>query len=220
LGKDRAPGRYAVIMVRDNGVGMSQEVQERMFDPFYSTKRSGSGLGLAATLGILNSHLGAIQVHSAEGVGTTIEVLLPVSVSKPTPDHVKAIPDTNHVGSGIVLLVDDDAGARSAVRRILTRAGYDVREAENGADALTMIDVLETPPRCLVLDLSMPIMGGDECLRILRAQGNTVPVLMSSGYDADDVAGHLVQTGSVHFLQKPYTAQALLNAVGELVGHG
>jgi two-component system, cell cycle sensor histidine kinase and response regulator CckA len=119
-----------------------------------------------------------------------------------------------------VLLVDDDASARSAARRILTRAGYDVREAENGADAIVAYDALETPPRCIVLDLSMPIMSGDECLRLLRAQGCTVPVLMSSGYDADDVAGHLVQAGSVHFLQKPYTAHALLTAVGALVGPG
>lgn len=220
LGRERTPGRYAVITVRDTGMGMSQEVQERMFDPFYTTKRSGRGLGLAATLGILNSHGGAIQVESTEGLGTTIQVLLPLSAARATPEHVAAVPDTQHVGSGVILLVDDDASARSAARRILSRAGYDVREAENGADAIVIYEALENRPRCIVLDLSMPIMSGDECLRVLRAQGSDVPVLMSSGYDADDVAGHLVQPGSVHFLQKPYTAHALLKAVGELVGPG
>ncbi|WP_158514902.1 hybrid sensor histidine kinase/response regulator [Gemmatimonas phototrophica] len=218
LGRDRTPGRYAVVTVQDTGAGMSAEVQERMFDPFYTTKRSGRGLGLAATLGALNSHLGAILVESTVGIGTTIHVLLPVSVRQGTPESVPAIPDTNYVGSGTVLLVDDDASARSAALRILSRAGYDVREAENGADAIVQYETLAPPPRCIVLDLSMPIMSGDECLHVLRARGSTVPVLMSSGYDADDVAGHLVEPGSVHFLQKPYTAGALLKAVGELIG--
>ena len=217
LGRDRPPGRYAVIAVHDSGAGMSAEVQERMFDPFFTTKASGRGLGLAATLGILNSHGGAIQVESAVGHGTTIRVLLPVSRERATPPGVRAVLETIPTGSGTILLVDDDAGARNAARRILLRAGYQVEEAENGADALTRYDALPAPPRCIVLDLSMPVMGGDECLRTLRARGSTVPVLMSSGYDADDVASHLVARGSVHFLQKPYTAHALLSAIAELV---
>lgn len=218
LGRERSPGRFAVICVKDTGSGMSHDVQERMFDPFFTTKVSGRGLGLAATLGILNSHGGAIKVNSTEGVGTTICVLLPVSLNRPTPPSVTAVPSGVLNGSGVVLLVDDDVNARSAARRILTRAGYDVREAENGADAIARLDAMETTPRCIVLDLSIPIMSGDECLRTLRARGSTIPVLMSSGYDADDVAAHLIAPGSVHFLQKPYTSTALLQAIHELVG--
>ncbi len=218
LGRERSPGRFAVICVKDTGSGMSHDVQERMFDPFFTTKVSGRGLGLAATLGILNSHGGAIKVDSTEGVGTTICVLLPVSRNRPTPPSVTAVPSSVLNGTGVVLLVDDDVNARSAARRILTRAGYDVREAENGADAIARLDAMETTPRCIVLDLSMPIMSGDECLRTLRARGSTIPVLMSSGYDADDVAAHLLAPGSVHFLQKPYTSTALLQAIHELVG--
>jgi CheY-like chemotaxis protein len=218
LGRERSPGRFAVICVTDTGSGMSQEVQERMFDPFFTTKVSGRGLGLAATLGILNSHGGAIKVDSTEGVGTTICVLLPVSLERPTPPSVPTVPGNALEGSGVVLLVDDDVNARSAARRILTRAGYDVHEAENGSDAIARLDAMETTPRCIMLDLSMPIMSGDECLRTLRARGTTIPVLMSSGYDADDVAAHLLAPGSVHFLQKPYTSTALLQAIHELVG--
>lgn len=216
LGRDRMPGRYAVIAVRDSGAGMSPEVQERMFDPFFTTKSSGRGLGLAATLGILNGHGGAIQVESTVGAGTTIRVLLPVSHQQPTPPSVPAIVEETPVGSGLVLLVDDDASARSAAKRILTRAGFTVHEAEHGADALAVYDGLSEPPRIIVLDISMPVMSGDECLRTLRARGCTVPVLMSSGYDADDVASHLVVPGETHFLQKPYTARALLAAIAEL----
>jgi CheY-like chemotaxis protein len=218
LGRERSPGWYAIITVRDTGNGMSADVMERMFDPFFTTKSSGRGLGLAATLGILNGHGGAIQVDSRVGAGTTMRVLLPVSNSRATPPEVPAIDGGARRGTGTVLLVDDDAGARAAARRILARTGYHVVEAENGEHALEQYVALPEPPRCIVLDLSMPVMGGDECLRTLRQRGSTVPVLMTSGYDADDVAAHLVERGTVHFLQKPYTASALVTAVAELLG--
>lgn len=218
LGRERSPGVYAIITVRDTGNGMSMEVQERMFDPFFTTKSSGRGLGLAATLGILNGHGGAIQVESRVGEGTAVSVLLPVGDNGSTPPDIRAVEEAAPRGSGTVLLVDDDVGARTAARRILGRAGYHVVEAENGEDALERYAALPEPPRCLVLDLSMPVMGGDECLRTLRQRGSTVPVLMTSGYDADDVAAHLIERGTVHFLQKPYTANALVAAVAELLG--
>jgi PAS domain S-box-containing protein len=216
LGRERMPGRYTVIAVRDSGAGMSPEVQERMFDPFFTTKSSGRGLGLAATLGILNGHGGAIQVESTVGLGTTICVLLPVSQHHPTPPGIPVIVEDTPAGTGTVLLVDDDSSARSAAKRILVRAGFTVHEAEHGADAITVLEGLAEPPRIIVLDLSMPIMSGDECLRTLRARGCTIPVLMSSGYDADDVASHLVVPGATHFLQKPYTARGLLAAIAVL----
>jgi PAS domain S-box-containing protein len=218
LGRERTPGRFAVISVTDTGSGMSPDVRERIFDPFFTTKVSGRGLGLAATLGILNSHGGAIQVESTEGEGTTIRVLLPLSLERPTPSTGEAVSSTTHEGSGVVLLVDDDPSARSAARRILARAGYEVHEAEHGADAIARLDAMDTTPRCIVLDLSMPVMSGDECLRTLRARGCTIPVLLSSGFDADELAPHLVSPGSTHFLQKPYTSAALLHALHELVG--
>lgn len=217
LGRDRMPGRYAVVEVQDTGVGMTAEVQERMFDPFFTTKSSGRGLGLAATLGILNGHGGAIQVQSAPSAGTTIRILLPVSHEHPTPTAVPTGDSEAPAGSGVLLLVDDDPSARAAARRILARSGYQVFEAENGSHALSVLESLSDSPRAIVLDLSMPVMSGDECLRVLRARGSTVPVLMTSGYDADDVATHLMVRGETHFLQKPYTARALLAAIAELV---
>lgn len=217
LGTNRTPGPYAIITVRDTGRGMSAEVLERMFDPFYSTKENGRGLGLSSTLGILNTHGGAIRVESVVGEGTTIRVALPVSLYPHTPPGIAAIPSTPRVGMGTILVVDDDTGARAAARRILEQAGFAIVEATNGQEALDRYATMTTPPHCIVLDLSMPVMGGGECLRQLREGGSTVPVLMISGYDAEDVAAQIIESGDATFLQKPYTAPALQQAVQALV---
>ncbi|WP_310570206.1 ATP-binding protein [Gemmatimonas sp.] len=215
LGTSREPGPYVVICVRDSGRGMSTDVQSKMFDPFFSTKSPGRGLGLAATLGILNAHDGAIDVSSHDGQGTTVRVLLPV-VRGLTPYHgIPAVDAFAREESGVMLLVDDDIGARTAARRILTRVGYTVVEAENGRAALDLYDSMIEPPRGVVLDLAMPVMGGAECLRQLRARGSAVAVLLVSGYDAEDEAQAFVRRGEARFLQKPYNARDLLDALSE-----
>ena len=215
LGTSREPGPYVVICVRDSGRGMSTDVQSKMFDPFFSTKSPGRGLGLAATLGILNAHDGAIDVSSHDGQGTTVRVLLPV-VRGLTPYHgIPAVDAFAREESGVILLVDDDIGARTAALRILTRVGYTVVEAENGRAALDLYDSMIEPPRGVVLDLAMPVMGGAECLRQLRARGSAVAVLLVSGYDAEDEAQAFVRRGEARFLQKPYNARDLLDALSE-----
>lgn len=218
LGGERPAGVYAIITVRDTGRGMAPEVQERMFDPFFSTKHNGRGLGLAATLGILKSHAGAIDVQSTLGQGTTIRVFLPVSAYPYTPPSSPAIEAPLERGeTGTVLLADDDPGARAAARRILERAGFAIVEVRDGQEALDRYAALPSPPKAIVLDVSMPVMGGAECLEQLRNRGSTVPVLMVSGFDADDVAAHIVDAGDATFLQKPYTALALQQAVQALL---
>ncbi len=215
LGALRAPGPYAVIGVRDTGSGMSAELQARMFDPFFSTKAPGRGLGLAATLGILNGHDGAIEVISQIGHGTAVRVLLPVVRGLTPYEGIPAIDAFARAESGVILLVDDDTGARTAARRILARVGYTVVEAAHGREALDLYDRMTEPPRGVVLDLAMPVMGGAECLRQLRARGSAVPVLMISGYDAEDEAQAYVRRGDARFLQKPYSARVLLDALSE-----
>lgn len=214
-GTARVPGPYVVISVRDNGVGMSADVQEKMFDPFFSTKSPGRGLGLAATLGILNGHGGSLLVSSQQGDGTTIHVLLPLAGGIAPSRDMPAIDAFERAESGVILLVDDDAGARAVARRILGRVGYTVIEAENGREALEQFDRMPAPPRGVVLDLAMPVMGGAECLRALRARGSNVPVLLISGFDADDVAQGFVRRGEARFLHKPYGARTLLDALRE-----
>lgn len=215
LGTSRAPGPYAVITVRDSGIGMSADVQAKMFDPFFSTKSAGRGLGLAAMLGILNGHDGAIEVTSHRGHGTTIRVLLPVVRGLTPYQGVPAIDAFARVESGVILLVDDDTSARTAARRILTRVGYTVVEAADGREALALFDRMTEPLRGVVLDLAMPVMGGAECLRQLRGRGRPVPVLLISGYDAEDEAQGYVRRGEARFLAKPYGARELLDALSE-----
>jgi two-component system cell cycle sensor histidine kinase/response regulator CckA len=218
LGQDRLPGRYVVLRVRDTGRGMPPAVQERMFDPFFTTKDAGRGLGLAATLGIIQAHDGAVQVSSAPGNGTCVCLLLPPSRTSLSPASVPAVPPPQVAGTGTLLLVDDDDGARSAARRILTRAGFAVVEAANGRDALDRYAAMPVPPQAILLDISMPIMGGAECLTELRRQGIGVPVLLISGFDPDDVAAVLVERGVAALLRKPYTMAELLAAVQTLLG--
>ena len=117
--------------------------------------------------------------------------------------------------SGVILLVDDDTGARTAVRRILTRAGYTVVEAVDGRDALDHYVRMIEPPRGVILDLTMPVMGGTACLEALRARGSVVPVLMISGYDAEHEASGSARRGDARFLQKPFSARELLGALME-----
>ena len=218
LGASRADGDYVIIEVADTGCGMTPDVIERMFDPFFTTKGTGRGLGLAATLGVLNSHLSAVEVQSQPRYGTTIRLLVPLVVVGPASEMVDAPERRAATGAGTVLLVDDDTSARTAARRVLQRAGFQVVEAGDGQEALVRFAEWSGRLACVVLDVSMPVMSGDACLREIRRRDSLVPVLLFSGYDAEEVAAALVARGDARFLQKPFTATELLRAVGDAVG--
>ncbi|MCA0374561.1 MAG: response regulator [Gemmatimonadetes bacterium] len=235
-GQEALPaGRYVVLEVIDTGVGMSREMQQRIFDPFFSTKFVGRGLGLAAVLGILRSHDGAIACESRPGAGSCFRVHLPAHM--PTPESTRAVRMTTPVdgvvalggfdtrtttigadgGSPqVVLVVDDEPTLRALAARVLRRAGHHVVEAEDGHDALLRLEA-HPDVGCVVLDMLMPRMNGLETLRALRTRWPALPVLLTSGYsDAlcdDDV---FVTDRRVHFMQKPYGARELLSAVTEL----
>ena len=213
LGAEREPGEYVVVTVTDSGHGIRAEIIERMFDPFFTTKPSGRGLGLAATLGILNSHAGAIEVQSVSGQGTRMRVLLPRSTEAQRAVPIRRDEPAAWEGQGIILLVDDDAAVRAAARRALVRAGFEVIEANDGAHALEQYDALQRAVVCVVLDVAMPRMTGDACLYALRQRDPKLPVLLSTGFDAADVVRGIVERGDAVFLQKPYTARDLLDAV-------
>jgi PAS domain S-box-containing protein len=208
------PGRYARVRVEDDGEGMSEAVIERIFEPFFSTKGLGRGLGLSATLGIVGQHGGALAIESEPGKGSRFQVLLPL-VMGPSP-HGNTEPLKRELPpGGAVLFVDDEAIVRQVGRRILERAGYEVVLAEDGREALELF--ASDPARfvAMVVDYSMPGLRGDEVAKSARALRPELPLVRTSGYR--DLSSELDQPNTV-ILPKPYTRADLLNAVAKARG--
>jgi CheY-like chemotaxis protein len=215
-GNDVAAGNYVTLEVRDNGSGMDAETRARMFDPFFTTKFTGRGLGLAATLGIVRGHQGAILVDTEEGQGTAVTVLFPPAADRKLQADAKpspiGIPDR-----ATILVVDDEEVVRNAAGAALERAGHTVLFAENGHDAVKVFSSARDRIGLVLLDMTMPVMGGEETLGRLREIDGSVTVVLSSGYSEMEVLDQFAGQGVAGFLQKPYTASRLLEQVDRVL---
>ncbi len=214
-------GTSVYLDVCDTGSGMDPETLHRVFDPFFTTKFTGRGLGLAAVLGIMRGHHGAIQVTTEPGQGTTFRLLFPRSDQPMAPPTLQARPAQFYQSQGVILVVDDEESVRSVATSALERCGFTVLTAFNGRDGLAAFRAHEDQIRAIVLDLTMPIMSGDEVLADLRSGGGpgaSVPVLLSSGYSSVEVAGNLQRRGVQHFLQKPYSPGDLIGKIRACLG--
>lgn len=207
--KDFPEGTYVTLQVSDNGCGMDTAIREKLFDPFFSTKFTGRGLGLAATLGIVRGHQGAILVDSDPGTGTTFTVLFPVGTLKERTSTVTPVLKTDFRGHGTVLLVDDEKDIRTVGARMLNKLGFSVLTASNGREALEMYREQGDSIDCVILDLTMPRMNGEEAFRELKRIDPNIRIILSSGYDEKEVVGRFVDIGLSDFLQKPYRMNAL-----------
>jgi CheY-like chemotaxis protein len=213
------PGWYVQIVVEDSGAGMSKEVMEHIFEPFYTTKGvgQGTGMGLATVYGIVKQNQGSIYVYSELGQGSTFKVYWPVMDEK-SREQKQEKNDLPIGGSEVVLLVEDDKALREITGRQLRQAGYTVIEAVNGKAALETaasrrpgsIDLLFT-------DVVMPLMGGRELAAAIQDVHPGIAVLFASGYPDDSIRQDIVALGKDRFIDKPYNNQDLLRRIRSLL---
>jgi CheY-like chemotaxis protein len=207
-------GLYVYLEIADSGCGMNRETMVKLFDPFFTTKFTGRGLGMAAVLGIVRGHKGAIKVYSEVNKGTTFKILLPAS-GKPT-DQLSggSLTDDWH-GCGTLLLVDDEEAIRSIGSEMLRELGFTVITADDGREAVAAYRA-NPGIKAVILDLTMPHMDGEQCFRELRQLDPGVKVILSSGYNEQEVTEKFIGKGLSGFIQKPYTSSVLKQALRAL----
>lgn len=211
-------GPYVAIMVEDKGIGMSEELLRQIFDPYFSTKALGHGLGLAAVLGIVQSNGGALQVDSKVGQGSRFTVYLPAytgSVAaiedRPNADFSAAV----HAAGQKVLVIDDEVVIADSVTDILELEGYEVLVAHNGPDGLEVYADCSDEIGLVLLDMRMPKMNGVEVLHSLKQIDPDAVVVMSSGYSEQSLYEQIDREDIAGFIHKPYDLFTLLDVVGE-----
>ncbi len=214
---DVGPGQYASLKVSDTGCGISREVAERAFEPFYTTKPSGegSGLGLATVYGIIKQAGGTVRIYSEPGLGTTVTVLLPrtgqvrAAAERPAPAAACA--------GGLILIVEDEPALRQVTRRLLERNGYHVLAAAGGAEAIALAGISPGRIDLLLTDVIMPGMQGQEVATRFSAIQPSSRVLFMSGYTQGILGTQGVLAPGVELIEKPFSEASLLSKVREVL---
>ena len=206
-------GEYVRISIKDSGIGIHDTVLSKVFDPFFSTKQGGSGLGLATSYSIIKMHNGSITVESEQGKGSTFYIYLPASLKTAEKTGVKEEPERSHCGKGRFLIMDDEEYIRQSLSKILENMGYSVESACNGEEALDLFRKSEksgNPFIAAIFDMTIHDgMGGEETVKKLRHLNSGIPVFASSGYSDIKTLDFLENYGFNDYLPKPYRAEDL-----------
>jgi PAS domain S-box-containing protein len=215
--RELTPGEYGRIIVHDEGIGMRDDVRQRVFEPYFTTKAigKGTGLGLATAYGIIRRIGGTITVESREGAGSTFSVLLPMT-DAPIDTVVAPLTTATLGGTAFVLVVEDEPALRRVVTRTLQRLGYQVLEASNAEEALELADGATRPIDLLITDVRLPGQDGLTLARELAHRRPALRILITSGY-LEDGALESLEAADYPFLAKPFGADALASACAELL---
>jgi two-component system CheB/CheR fusion protein len=205
LGKDIQPGRYLRLEIIDSGCGMDSETRRRIFEPFYTTKFTGRGLGMSAVLGIITAHKGALQLTSQPGQGTTFKIYLPIQEGASTRETLQQVSYQPWRGSGTILLVEDEEQVMGIVRDMLNTMGFNVIGALNGREALELYRVNAADITLVVTDLGMPIMDGYALFHELKKLKPELPIVISSGFGDIAVTSRIPPENVAGIVSKPYS---------------
>lgn len=218
FGAGAPPGEYVFVEVNDTGGGMTPEELERAFEPYFSTKGLGRGLGLAALGGIVRGHEGGVVLESEPGKGASFTVYIRALTPAALPATDSRESSAENALNATVLVVDDEQAVRDVTRAILERAGCDVLTADDGFSAVELFREQHQRIGCVVLDLSMPGMDGEETLSKLREIDASVRTVIVSGYAMEDVLGRVKHDGITDFIHKPYRRTDFLETVRKALG--
>jgi PAS domain S-box-containing protein len=214
-----SPGNYVMISVADRGIGIPAEYLGKVFDPYFTTKQKGSGLGLATTYSIIKRHNGHIAVESGVGTGSTFHLYLPATDQALLRES--ATPGTTKSGSGKILIMDDEEMVRDVAGKVLTRLGYDVAYACDGAEAIAAYEQALAEGRpfdAVIMDLTIPGgMGGKDAVKRLREIDPALKAIVSSGYSNDPVMAHYAEYGFNGVVSKPYTIKQLSDTIQKVL---
>ncbi len=215
-----APGHYLHISIADTGGGIPEKIGKKIFNPYFTTKSGGSGLGLAVSYSIIKKHHGYIDFESKQGVGTTFHIYLRASLKKVKEE--KSMEDTGEHGQGRILLMDDEESIRTTVGRMLRMLGYEPVVAQNGREAIALFrEAFENNHRFSAVILDLTIRGGmngEQVLARLKEINPEVKAIVSSGYSHDDIMSKYKDHGFAGILKKPYTVRDLSRTMAEVCG--